>query len=290
MPPMKRSILRFRLSATVLAVTGALLLGCTPEPAATAATSRGSRLAQVKQKGRLTILSIPHQESAFVKTNLASGPMKRVGTAENFEGADVEIMAAFADHLGVELEIRPALGESGLPAYSELIPALLRQEGDLIASSFSITEDRRKKIEFSSPYFTIYPAVVALREGPVKELADLKDKMVSTVPGTSQERHILAAGFTEEQVVYKEFQFENYSAVLDGEVDFTVQDSSSADRVVRTFPELRVVGPLVDVQEHYGYGIPAGSDLAGELNAFLAEIEANGDLERTLNRHLSTGD
>lgn len=237
------------------------------------------------------MLAAPHQESVFVKTNLEAGPMQRLGTTEHFEGVDVDLMAAFAERLGVELMIRPAFGEAGIPAYSALIPALLRGDGDLIASSFTITDERREVIDFSDPYFVVYPAVVVRSDRGIESVSDLAGKTASTVPGTSQERNLKAAGFSEDDLMTVEFQLENYSSVLEGEVDFTVQDSSSAERFVKEYPELEILGPLLDVRESYAVGLPPGSDLAGELNAFLAELEASGELERILaERQLSLAD
>ncbi|MCB1035814.1 MAG: amino acid ABC transporter substrate-binding protein [Acidobacteria bacterium] len=267
-----------------------LALGCQAAPESGTATAPESHLARIKERGKLTILCVPHQESIFARTNLEKGPMRPVGTSEYFEGADIDIMSAFAGHLGVELEVRPAIGEGGIPGYRDLIPALLKGDGDVIASSFSITEERKEKIDFSDPYFTIYPAVLVLADGPIRTLDDLAGKTASTLPGSSQEEHLRAAGFSVENgnLVLKEFQFENTSALLEGEVDFTVQDSTSADRLVAEYPELRIVGPLADVRENYGYGIPKGSDLAGELNSFLAEIKDNGELERILAQYQLT--
>lgn len=289
--PMVRSLSTFALPVLCFA-----LLGCGPraqEPAAEAVEkpAQTSHLARIKEQGTLTMLSVPHQESTFVKTHLETGPMRRVGTAEHFEGVDVDVMSAFAKHLGVELAIRPAIGEGGLPAYAALIPALLHGGGDVIASSFSITDERREKIDFSDPYFSVYPAVVVRIDRGIETIADLAGKKASTVPGTSQERILKAAGFSPEELVYVEFQFENYTAVLDGEVDFTVQDSSSAERFVLQYPELQIVGPLMDVRESYGYGVPPGSDLLGELNAFLGQLQESGTLEGFLaERHLSLVD
>lgn len=239
-------------------------------------------LDRIRKEGKLVMLAVPHQESAFVKTNLAAGPMKAVGTAEDFDGVDVELMAAFAERLGVSLEIRPATGPDGLPGYRHLIPSLEAGKGDVIASSFSVTEERGRLIDYSEPYFTIYPAVVALAESTWSCPEDLARLRPSTVAGSSQEGHLLDFGFEREEILYLDFQFENYAAVLEGDADFTVQDSSSAERVVRQYPELKVACALSATREPYAFGVRKGSDLKGELDGFILDLRKSGRLEQIL--------
>jgi len=272
--------------ATVSLISIALLAislgvaGCAseaPEPT----TPKGD-LARIQEEGKLVALVVPHQESIWVKTNLEGGPMKRVGTTADFIGLDVDLMAAFADRLGVELEIRPAVGPEGLPGYGHLIPALLAEQGDVIASSFSITPERQQKIDYSEPYFSVFRAVVARIDSGIDASMNLEGKRPSVVAGSSQEAHLLAFGFDPQEIQHGDFQLENYAAVLDGEADFTLQDSASAEKLVSQYEELHIVGPLSDERDPYGFGVRKESDLKDELNRFITEIRANGELKRIL--------
>lgn len=265
---------RLWLAAAILCLLGSAS-GARPHPSE-------DHLARIMERGKITMLCVPHQESEFIRTNLERGPMKAVGTVADFQGVDVDILSAFADHLGVELEIRPAVGSDGLPAYSELIPSLLRGDGDVIASSITITAAREERIDFSVPYFTVYPAVVVHRDGEIQSVADLVGRKASALPGSSQQRHLEDAGITEDQIVFHDFQLENITAILEGEVDFSVQDSQPAERFVQEFPELRILGPISAVRDHYGLGVPPGSDLVGPLDTFLEDLKASGELERIL--------
>ncbi len=267
----------------LLAILAVLsLLGC---GSATESHLATSHLAKIKERGKITMLCVPHQESAFVKTNLERGPMKRIGIAEDFQGVDIDILKAFADHLGLELEVRPAVADDGLPSYGELIPALLRGEGDIIASSVTITAERDEQIDFSIPYFTVYPAVVVHRDSSIQSIEDLAGKKASALPGSSQEHHLRAAGIEEDNIVFYDFQLENFTAILEGEVDFSVQDSHPAERIVREYDELKIIGPISDVRDHYGLGVPNGSDLVGALDLFLEDLKESGELERILARY-----
>ena len=73
-----------------------------------------------------------------------------------FVGFDIEIMKRFAAHEGVALEIK-------VLEFSSLIAALASGKLDLVASSFSITEERQKQVDFSEPYAYSTGAIVALK-------------------------------------------------------------------------------------------------------------------------------
>lgn len=69
-------------------------------------------------------------------------------------GFDYEMLQMFAQDLGVELEIVIARDEN------TLIQMLNSGEGDLIAYGFTITEDRKQKIDFTDPLYLSHQVLV----------------------------------------------------------------------------------------------------------------------------------
>lgn len=61
-------------------------------------------------------------------------------------GISVDVAQAFADSLGLELEVVNM-------DFSTLIPALETKDIDIAIASMSINEEREKKVDFSKPYF-----------------------------------------------------------------------------------------------------------------------------------------
>ncbi|MCP4898155.1 MAG: amino acid ABC transporter substrate-binding protein [bacterium] len=201
--------------------------------------------------------------------------MPKVGTVDNFIGADIDIMATFAELLGVELEIRPIT----IPSYGELIPSLLRGEGDIVASSFSITDARLKLVEFSDPYFEARMAVVVLKGSKVKTFEDLSDKRAALTPGSSQEELMLARGFSSEQIRHTDFMRDSFLAVVEGDSDFTVVDAQLAERVSSEFKDAKIAFYMPG-DSGYGFAVPKGSDLLKSLNLLIAKLKESGELKR----------
>jgi polar amino acid transport system substrate-binding protein len=238
-------------------------------------------LDDVRARGALVMLCVPHQENAFIHTRIEAGPMRSLGSTEHFAGVDVSLMAGFAESLGVRLEIRPGRGPDGIPSYTQLVPALLRRDGDIIASSFSITPARAKLVDYSVPYITVRKVVVARSDRGITTAEDLEGKTAGAIAGSSQEEHLRQLGFDDEHIRHASFVLENYQAVADGKVDFIVVDSTSAMRLASQFDGLEVAFELPG-EDPYGVAVRPDSDLLPLLDRYLAEARDSGRVDELI--------
>jgi hypothetical protein len=99
-----------------------------------AAPALATALAEVQARGRLIVLTSPGEFSAL---------MRETSPGE-FAGLDVELMRTFTRALAVDLEIRK------VASFAELVPALVRGDGDAIASYFTMTEERSRLVARAS--------------------------------------------------------------------------------------------------------------------------------------------
>ena len=250
-----------------------------------AADSAASAVAAIKARGKLVMVCFPHQDNPFIVVDLRQGPMKKVGTAADFKGIDVDLMSEFARSLGVQLEIRP----SATPGYAELIPALLAGEGDVIASSFSGTPERAKQADLSDPYFEVYQVVLVHKDSKIKGPQDLVGKTAAIVPGAMMEGTIRDFGIPPERIHHQGFTRDVLLEVLNKEADFTVtelDDYGTRNALLKEFSQLKVAF-RVGKSEPYVFAVPKGSDLLGPLNAFIAEIRKSGELAATIKRNIT---
>jgi ABC-type amino acid transport substrate-binding protein len=255
-----------------------VLVGCSSaEPGlqdkSASAPEELSDVERIRARGRLIMLAWPHQESTFVRRMV-----KEYGEEglHRFGGIDVELLERFADELGVRLEVKPV--QEG---FAQLIPSLLAGEGDLIASSMTITKARTQQVDFSDSYHSVDLVVLLPTGSTARSVEDLLGKKAATVRGSSHEEHLHEFGFDDDHLVFVEFTLENYQAVAYGNADVTLVDSGSADTVLPQYAALRErlkVGFDSPVRDHYGIAVRPGSDLLGPLNAFLAREKAAGRL------------
>ena len=80
-----------------------------------------------------------------------------------------------------------------MDGWDELIPALLKDRGDLVAGGFTATDTRRRQIAFTAETFPTR-SVVITRGRTVASLADLKREKVGTIRGSSMIEDLAAAG------------------------------------------------------------------------------------------------
>jgi ABC-type amino acid transport substrate-binding protein len=236
-----------------------------------ARAAQASSVAAVKARGKLVLLCFPHQESPFIRVKVEVD-------LKHYDGIDYEVMEGFARSLGVALEVRPVK-----PTFAALVPALLAGDGDVVGSSFSITPERRQRVDFSAPYFTVRTVVVVPADSPIRSSSDLAGKVGATVQGSSLEERIKA--LHPGRLHYVDFTRWNYDALVEKQADFTVLDETSTWRLLHLYPGLKVAFTLPGADE-YGYAVAPKSDLKGALDRYLAELKRSGKLTEIVNRYM----
>lgn len=104
-------------------------------------------------------------------------------------GFDREVLDGFARLHRLRLEIIPQT------SWDHLVPALQQGKGDLIAGRFTVTDSRRRLIEFTAEVFPTRNVVVTRRpRRSVATLEQLRQERVGTVKGTSLAEAVAAAG------------------------------------------------------------------------------------------------
>jgi membrane-bound lytic murein transglycosylase F len=134
-------------------------------------------LDEIEKRGTLRVLAVvQNQPDEFVTMTLGVG-------------FDREILDGFARLHRLRLEIVPQA------SWDHLVPALQQGKGDLIAGRFTVTDSRRRLIEFTAEVFPTRNVVVTRRpHRSVVTLEQLRQEKVGTVKGTSLAEAVAAAG------------------------------------------------------------------------------------------------
>ena len=90
-------------------------------------------------------------------------------------GADMDLAARIASRLGVELEVVEC-------NYTELVPALLDGEGDLILSA--LPNAAAKGVAYSEPYLSTEQYIVTAAKSEIAAEEDLEGKILGVQLGT----------------------------------------------------------------------------------------------------------
>jgi histidine transport system substrate-binding protein len=176
-----------------------------------------------------------------------------------------------------------------------MIPALVSRKFDAIIASMSITEERKKKVDFSDKYYATPLALVAKQGSPLVPTADsLKGKKVGVQRGTIADN--FATKFWEPKgvtVVRYAKQEEAYLDLGAGRMDAGFADMLEAQGGFIDKPEGKgfafvgdkVFGRTAEEKAVIGEGIGIAvrkkdADLKAAFNKAIAAIRANGTYDK----------
>jgi polar amino acid transport system substrate-binding protein len=169
--------------------------GATPALAVDIEFSKGSTLEGILKRGELRIglevgfmpFEMIDKRSGIRQKGIRHGGLRRKGRQLSLMGFDIDIGIEMAKALGV----KPVFVDTLWPG---IIPALNLGRFDVIFGGMSVTEGRKKLVDFANPFMTVGQTVLlnAKHEGSVKSYKDLNDSkfVVVSKPGTTGEEAV----------------------------------------------------------------------------------------------------
>lgn len=167
------------------------------------------------------------------------------------------------------------------------------KDWDFNLQQFSITEERRKAVDFSSPYYTTAQAVVTLKGSPVSgatTVAELKGALLGAQTGTTSHRMLTeTVAPTTAPSVFNNSQ-DTVQALKGGQVDAIVVDLPTALYLVASeLDDGVVVGQFADTSggDQFGLVLPKGSALTAAVTGAVDALRADGTLDSLTKTWLS---
>lgn len=194
-------------------------------------------------------------------------------------GFDMDLIQAIGKLKGYDVKVN-TLG------FDSLIPAVKAGKYDCAISAMTITEDRKKSVDFTKPYFDSGLIIaVAQNNNDIKTLADLKGKKLAGEVGTT--------GLNAENDIKAQDPKTNV-AVFDavGEAFMELQ-KGGADAVINDYPvtayyiqttgkdKIKMVGDKFSTGDQYGIAVKKGNTkILNMLNDGIDKLKANGEYDK----------
>ncbi|MCQ2388379.1 MAG: ABC transporter substrate-binding protein [Kiritimatiellae bacterium] len=195
-------------------------------------------------------------------------------------GIDVEICRAVAQKLG-----RPFQAET--VDFDSVIPAVISGKADVGAAGITVTEDRKKNVDFSIPYVKTGIVVIYKKDNPFKDVAQLKDKRIGVQGGTTSENYVLEQ--LKKEPERSKSPAEAVAALKSGRVDFVIADVDPAKNCVKGESDLALSDFITS--EEYAVAIKKGQpELLKTIDDTIAELKANGQLEKWVQQFTEESD
>jgi len=193
-------------------------------------------------------------------------------------GWEVEIINAICAEQKLTCTLTP------IP-WDGLIPALTTKKIDAIMNSMSITDERKKTIDFSDKYYNTPTAVIGSKDAKFDSSPEgLKGKIIGVQVSTTHSAYA-KKHFTEAAEI-KEYQTQDEANqdLAAGRIDATQADSIALDAFLKSDAGKAccdLKGMVAPDDEVLGPGVGAGvrqddADLKGKINAGIKAIRDNG--------------
>ena len=161
------------------------------------------------------------KESGTLKIGVFSdkNPFGYVDNNGEFQGYDVYFAKRLAQDLGTELEL-VSVEAANRAEY------LITGKVDIILANFTVTEERAEKVDFALPYMKVALGVVSPESAPINSEADLENKKLIVVKGTTAEQFFTENQYNGLELVKFDEYNEAYSALQDGRGDAFSTDNT----------------------------------------------------------------
>lgn len=103
-----------------------------------------------------------------------------------YSGLEISLANELGKYLGVDVEFTPVTAATR---------TALLDSGDIdcVLATFTITDERKKSWDFTTPYYTDHVGVLVENSSGIKNLADLKDKTVGVSSGSTSAKSLVEA-------------------------------------------------------------------------------------------------
>lgn len=188
-------------------------------------------------------------------------------------GSDYGTAVLLAEDLGVGLEIVEVTGPNR-------VPFLVSNRADVVISTFSITPERQKIINFSVPYASAVQYVAAPKTIELHDKNDLKDKRVGVTRGTTGDAVLSKLDVQGIEIVRFDDESTNMTALASGQVDIVVQEPAVIQRVAEQNSSRAIEPKFVIAEFDVGVGMRKNdAALENYINMWVRTNLANGKLD-----------
>ncbi|MDO5319447.1 MAG: transporter substrate-binding domain-containing protein [bacterium] len=199
---------------------------------------------------------------------------------QEIAGIDVEICRAVAKKLN-----RPFKAET--VDFDSVIPAVISGKADLAAAGITVTEDRKKNVDFSIPYVRTGIVVIYKKDNPFKDKDQLKGKKIGVQSGTTSETFVLEQ--LKQEPERSKSPAEAVAALKSGRVEFVIADIDPAKNCVKGEADLALSDFITS--EEYAVAIRKGQpELLKAIDETITELKKSGQLDQWIKQFTEESD
>lgn len=231
--------------------------------------------------------STSDRKTLEMATNANFPPYEYVVKDGEYAGVDIEIAKELSKRLGLTLNIH------NMP-FDSIIASVASGKVDIGLSGFTVTEERKKSINFSDTYAKSKQVIIVTHKSPIEGLKDLYDEKSQFKVGV--QLSTTGAIYFGDDIKNKKLnstmvEFHNgadaISALSSGKIDCVIIDSEPAKSFIVANQGLKILETEY-IEEEYAMVVSKDKpDLLVKINKTLAEMKTDGTIEKILNKYIN---
>lgn len=207
-----------------------------------------------------------------VATEGTFSPFSYYNDKNELVGYDVDVARAVAEKLGLKIEFLTAPWDAMLAAFDA-------GKADAVFNQVSITDERKKKYEYSVPYTVVYGAIIVHKDNnDIKSFEDLKGKK-NADSATSNWAQV-AKKYGAQNLTVDSFA-KSMELLIARRVDTVVRDNTVFYDFLKQRPDapIKIAAKLKDVDYSAAIVQKGNKELADQISKALNELKAEGKLK-----------
>lgn len=194
------------------------------------------------------------------------------GDPPDYDGFDVELV----DEIGKRLELNVEYVKT---PFDTIFRNLAQAKFDMVASSTTITDERKQTVDFSSPYFAADQSLMVKKGSEIRTVGDVEGEIVGAQLGTTGADYAKDETDAETVRTYDVID-DAFKALQTGQIAAVINDCPVSKFAERSKPDLKVVRAIA-TGEDYGLAFAKDSDALREaVNRALEEIKDDGTYQK----------
>ncbi|MCH4179293.1 MAG: ABC transporter substrate-binding protein [Megasphaera sp.] len=195
-------------------------------------------------------------------------------------GFDVDLIEALSKKLGFTYKITPT-------EYDNMFMAVTNKEYDLGMGQVCITEDRKKKMDFTIPYENAGLQFVVKQSSGITSVDQLKGKKIAVEKATAAHKYVTENCKDSEIVIFPAISAA-FLEVEQGRADAMMQDKPNAVYYIKKHPDSGLVllgEETAKIPD--GFALPKDSPYKAELDKALKELQEDGTIQKLEDKWLN---
>ncbi len=236
-------------------------------------------LMAISMLGIFTACGSEEEETLVMATNAQFPPYEFYEDKE-IVGIDVEIAEAIADDLDMKLEIEDI-------EFGSIVAGVQSGKYDIGAAGMTITEDRKKSVNFTQSYATGIQVVIVKEDSKITKLDDLSEKTTIGVQQDTTGDIYSTEEFGDKAVSRYNKGADAVEALKSGKVDCVIIDNEPAKSFVSSNEGLKILDTEYAVEDYAICVNKDDNELLDKINDSITKLKEDGTLQKIIDKYIS---